>query len=63
MFTVTIAHVSMTPAMAGDILVFNGTSMSYVLSDCCDVLSFNLSTEEIVIILVNKSLISSQAVT
>ena len=45
------------------ILVSNGKSMNDVLNDWCDVLSFNLSSEEIVIHFVNKSLRSSQAVT
>ena len=46
-----------------EILVFNGTSIHDVLGDWCDVLSFNLSYEGIVILIVNKSLTSSQAVT
>ena len=46
-----------------EILVFNGTSTHDVLGDWCDVLSFNLSSEGIVILNVNKSLTSSQAVT
>ena len=37
--------------------------MSDVLGDWCDVFSFNLSSEGIVILLANKSLTSSQAVT
>ena len=46
-----------------EMLVFNGTSMSDVLGDWCDVFSFNLISEGIVILLANKSLTSSQAVT
>ena len=46
-----------------EIPVFNGTSIHDVLGDWCDVLSFNLSSEGIVILLANKSLTSSQAVT
>ena len=37
--------------------------MSDVLGDWDDVLSFNLSSEEVVILLVNQSLTSSQAAT
>ena len=37
-------------------LVFNGTSIHDVLGDWCDVLSFNLSSEGIVLLIVNKSL-------
>ena len=90
MFTVSIAHVSRTPAwmtiLAGkvddgveklnrpssdfqfhsfcdEILDFNGTSSHDVLGDWCDVLSFNSSSEGILILFVNKSWTSSQAVT
>ena len=45
-----------------EMLVSNGTSIHDVLGDWCDV-PFNLSSEGIVILLVNKSLTSSQAVT
>ena len=46
-----------------EILVFNGTSIHDVLSDWCDVLSYNSNSEETVILLVNKSSTSSQAAT
>ena len=46
-----------------EILVFNGASIDGVMADWCDVLSFNLSSEGTVILIVNKSLTSSQAVT
>ena len=50
-------------SLCDEMVVFNGTSIHDVLSDWCDVLSFNRSSEGIVILLVNKSLRSSQAVT
>ena len=46
-----------------EILVFNGTSVHDVLSYWCDVLSFNLSSEGIVILIVNRSWTSTQIVT
>ena len=42
--------------------VSDGTSMKDVLSDWCDVVSLNSSSEEIVILFLNKTLTSSQAV-
>ena len=50
-------------SLCDEILVSNGTSMYDVLSDWYVVLPFNLSSEEIVILLVNKSLTSPQAAT
>ena len=90
MFTVSIVHVSRTPAwmtifgwkvddgveklsiptsdfqihsFCDEIPAFNGKSVHDVLRDWCDVLSFTLSSEGIVILIANKSLTSSQAVT
>ena len=43
------------PFVCDEILVFNGTSIHDVLGDWCDVLSFNLSSEGMVILIIFAS--------
>ena len=52
-----------TQSFCDEKLVFTGTSIHDVQGDWCDDLSFNLSSEGVVILIVNKSLTSSKALT